>query len=627
MTIKTAEYRHGVISYFDTDPFIGRAIETYGEREELEVELLTSLVKEGDVVVDVGAHIGTDVIPLAKEVGPHGQVFAFEPQAPVCAILSKNAEQNHLDNVQTFNVALGSGTGTASLPPINYEEVRNFGGIALEQGDEVPVASLDQFITLTRCDLMKIDVEGMERQVLEGARETIARCRPVIYVENDREDKSAALIQMIKSLGYEMWWHTPPLFNQRNWKGERRDDFPNIVSINMLCVPEGRSVPQTRNLRRIATQFDRPFGDAVIPAGIKPLNGWAGVARFGGIGDNLMAASAIGALKRKGFKVEVITSSDCAWQVFQHNPNIDKLSVKTKSEIPTGGDMLDWQKWFSGRADEFDVFAHLSHSCEGLLALFPAATQFHWPAHVRRRICNKNYLEMVHDIAGCAYDFGPLFYASSEEHEKALETKRKVGERCIAWCISGTRIDKIHPHAPGAIARIVKELNVPVVLLGREGKNFDDAKAIVEHVKRTNGSESGVHVAISSNPDENGHRAIDWPIRRTLAFAQVCDVVIGPDTGVMWAVAFEPMRKIMLLSHASAENITKHWVNTDTLTADPARVQCWPCHRLHDTPEFCTPNKENNGAACITDISVERIVAAAKEALEDQSSDSKRKTA
>jgi ADP-heptose:LPS heptosyltransferase len=101
-------------------------------------------------------------------------------------------------------------------------------------------------------------------------------------------------------------------------------------------------------------------------------------------------------------------------------------------------------------------------------------------------------------------------------------------------------------------------------------------------------------------------------VRRTLAFAQACDLVIGPDTGIMWGVAFEAVPKIMLLSHASPENITKHWINTITLTANQGRVPCWPCHQLHDDHSTCTPNADNSGAACMTDISVEAIIGAAR---------------
>ncbi len=239
---------------------------------------------------------------------------------------------------------------------------------------------------------------------------------------------------------------------------------------------------------------------------------------------------------------------------------------------------------------------------------------------MRRELANKNYLEMVHDIAGCTYDFGPLFYMSDVEREKALKAKAKVGKRAIAMVMSGSRNDKSHPRLPGVICRLIKELNTPVILLGDPKRNFEDAKSIEAFVKQTNGSTDGLHVAITCGfPDINGKPPVDWPIRRTLCLAQVCDLVIGPDTGVMWAVAFEKMPKILMLGHASPENITKHWINTRTLIPS-GKIICWPCHQLHDAepgkpPPFCTANADNSGAACISDISVETIIQASREAL------------
>lgn len=617
--------RHGPMAYLANDVYIGRAFEEYGEANEIEVAFLCSLLTADDVVVDVGANVGTHAIPFAKVAK---KVYAFEPQVPIYDVLVENVALNGLEEkVEALNVALGAADDNVlSFGPIDYAAPNNFGGFGVREslsGTSVQTATLDG-LALERVALIKVDVEGFEAHVIEGARATITRDRPLLYVENDRAEKSPALIDTIQKLGYRLYWHLPPLFNPRNHAGRTADAFPGVVAVNMLCVPRGQSVPQTAGLREVAGPRDAAFG--VRSPSIRPPNGWAGIARFGGIGDNLMAASAAWALKRKGLKVEVITSSDCAWQVFEHNPNVDKLSIKTKSELPVN-DMLAWQKWFKGRADEYDVFAHLSHSCEGILALFTASTQFYWPADVRRKLCDRSYLELIHDIAGCPYEFGPLFYASQEERAQALATKALVGPRAIAWCLSGTRYDKMHPYTPGIIARIIKEVGVPIVMLGRPGRNFDDARMVQQHVRRTNGSDAGLHLAISSNPDERGVSAIDWPVRRTLAFAQACDVVIGPDTGIMWGVAFEPMPKVLLLSHASPENISKYWLNTVTMHADPTRVPCWPCHRLHDSPETCTPNAENTGAACMTDITVEDIVAtveaivAARESMDERKRD------
>lgn len=333
---------------------------------------------------------------------------------------------------------------------------------------------------------------------------------------------------------------------------------------------------------------------------------WAGIARFGGVGDNLIAASVLRPLKRLGYYTEVITTNKDTSSVYRNNPFLDKLSMKGDGEIPNGE---EWQKWFASRAKEYDIFVNLSHTCESHHALFKNSTEFWWPQDYRRKICAGSYLETVHDVVGVPHTFGPLFFPTEDERDRATRTRdEQIGGPYVAWVLSGSRVDKIYPYAAMAIARIIRELGLQVVMLGVGDKQFEMAKQIMEHVGRQNGTTKGLHLALSpENADPGGHQS--WSVRRSLTQAQLASVVVTPDTGVAWAVAFEDMPKVVMVSHASAENITKHWVKTVTLHANEARVPCWPCHRLHDTIETCVPNKDGgHAAACISDISVETIV-------------------
>jgi len=332
---------------------------------------------------------------------------------------------------------------------------------------------------------------------------------------------------------------------------------------------------------------------------------WACICRLGGIGDNLVASSPMRPLKRLGYMTEMITS-EMASSVLRNNPFIDKLSVKGKDDIP-GGD--EWQKWFARRSSEYDLFVNLSNSMETRHALHRTLTAFWWPQDYRRKLCAGSYLETAHDIVGVAHEFGPLFFPTDEERERARKTKREnIGPRCLAWVISGSRPDKIYPYSAAAICRIIKELDLPVVMVGVGGKQFEMAKLVLEDVKRTNSSEKGLHLALSpEGSDPGGHQ--HWSTRRSISQVLASDIVVTPDTGLGWACAMEPMPKIALMSHASDENITKHWVNTETLHADPNNVPCWPCHRLHDDMTTCTPAKDGGAAAaCMADIPVETIV-------------------
>jgi hypothetical protein len=89
---------------------------------------------------------------------------------------------------------------------------------------------------LPRIKLIKIDVEGMETEVIAGGLQTLQKFKPFLYVENDRLDKSEALMQLISSLGYRMFWDLPFLFNPDNYYGETENLYPTVVSVNMICI-------------------------------------------------------------------------------------------------------------------------------------------------------------------------------------------------------------------------------------------------------------------------------------------------------------------------------------------------------------------------------------------------------
>ena len=236
--IGTRDCRHGRLSYLINDAYIGRSLDVYGEYSEGELALFRDLLRPGDVAVDVGANIGALTIGMARMVGPGGTVIAFEPQRAIFDVLCHNLRQNSLANVTAYRRALGSAAGAIRVPPLDYSGAENFGGVSLggAQGEEVEVVTLDSLV-LPRLRLLKVDVEGMEREVLAGARQTIGRLQPALYIENDRAEHSRALISLLFELGYRLWWHITPLFNPDNFFRHPRDIFGDVVSFNMLGFP------------------------------------------------------------------------------------------------------------------------------------------------------------------------------------------------------------------------------------------------------------------------------------------------------------------------------------------------------------------------------------------------------
>lgn len=233
--------RHGTMLYNTNDAYVGRSFELYGEFSEGEVELFKQIVCAGMVVLDVGANIGAHTLVFARIVGLNGVVYAFEPQRLAYQALAGNMALNSIVNVQCYQKALGSRRGTVIVPLLDPTVANNFGGLELghwQQGEVVEIMPLDD-LALRRCDFIKIDVEGMETEVLTGARETLRRHSPILYIENDRAAEEQPLIRHIAELGYDMYWHTPSLFNPNNFKGNPTNVFGNVASLNMLCVPKG----------------------------------------------------------------------------------------------------------------------------------------------------------------------------------------------------------------------------------------------------------------------------------------------------------------------------------------------------------------------------------------------------
>lgn len=231
--------RFGLMMYNRNDLYIGRSIAAYGEFSRGEVELFRALLGPGSLMVDAGANIGTHTLALADIAGRHGLVHAFEPQEFVFQMLCANVRMNGYDNVRCHQQVLGEQRVTMRVPRLDDEAAQNFGGLSLDgaqSGDPIDCITIDS-LGLSRCDLIKADVEGMELSLLRGAKETIGRCRPIVYVENDREDKSPALIRHLQSLDYRLFWHIVRLHDPANFYRNPENHFEGVVSVNMLCLP------------------------------------------------------------------------------------------------------------------------------------------------------------------------------------------------------------------------------------------------------------------------------------------------------------------------------------------------------------------------------------------------------
>lgn len=237
--VRVRATRHGPFAYPTTDAHVGRSLDLYGEWAERELQLLCALLAPGAVAVDVGANLGTHAVRFAQQVGPSGAVFAFEPQRVMHQLLATNATLNGITWLRAIHGAVGAQPGALVVPDIDYAAPGNFGGLALgawTEGETVPVFALDG-LGLPACALLKIDVEGMEAQVLDGARQVIATSRPVIYLEHNHPEGAPAVIERLLRHEYACFWHFSPFFQPDNFAGAKEDVFGGLVDANVLAVP------------------------------------------------------------------------------------------------------------------------------------------------------------------------------------------------------------------------------------------------------------------------------------------------------------------------------------------------------------------------------------------------------
>lgn len=189
-------------------------------RDHQDIETLAVYLKNagyGAVFVDVGANVGAYAFGLRRFCA---EVHAFEPQRIIYNMICGSIALNGWQNVYCYNVALGRADngGDIEVPQFDYNKTLSFGSI--EFGEEqkerlaqqrqhnvsrleyVPLRTLDSY-NFARIDVMKIDVEGMELDVLAGAAKTIERCRPVILIEHGKSNKGV-LRTVLYSLQYDV---------------------------------------------------------------------------------------------------------------------------------------------------------------------------------------------------------------------------------------------------------------------------------------------------------------------------------------------------------------------------------------------------------------------------------------
>jgi len=251
-TLRRVRGRHGDFWVWVKDNTIGTAFTHYGEWADQEVQLFLKLLGPGAVVVEAGANLGAHTVPLARCVGATGRIYAFEPMTFSHQLLCANLIANGICNVRTHQAALGQVPGELAFPIFDplAGGPNNYGGVstAIESETTPCLATTVDRLDLSRLDLLKIDVEGGERDVLMGAMETIARTRPFLFVESfnhaaatmAEDGHRSWLLDHFSGMDYAFFHCITPLHEPHAFRGGDVNIFPGQWSFDILGVPRER---------------------------------------------------------------------------------------------------------------------------------------------------------------------------------------------------------------------------------------------------------------------------------------------------------------------------------------------------------------------------------------------------
>ncbi len=271
MQVFIKQCRHGNFLLLRGD-MISQLVDVYGEWSETEIELFRAIVPRDGVCVEVGSNIGMHAVPLSR-MCEDGHLYCYEPQRPIFYTLCGNLALNNRLNVVARQLGVGAISGRVTLQVSDYEQDWNYGSFSLAHGfstenkfegmvrhDEVDVVSLDDDHLLARhdrLDFLKIDAEGLDIDVLRGARGLIAKHHPDIFVEANTADAARAILAELGE-EYRGYW----FFNAR----ARRDNYNRIkfmipgadFNIILRHVSRDQHILETA-LELINPGFDEPI--------------------------------------------------------------------------------------------------------------------------------------------------------------------------------------------------------------------------------------------------------------------------------------------------------------------------------------------------------------------------------
>ena len=267
LNMQVVSARYGQITTSGDKDLITKSLNFYGEWANNELNVHRKLIKEGDIVLDVGTYLGTHLTAYARFVGETGKVIGFEPHSESYRLASNTILINNFKNVRLNNFALGAtrsfvdGTLGEDIESFNhgsfslknrmvkdnsnstsqqnaFAEVVESDSDANNQNSDnnIEIQKLDD-LELARVDFIKIDAEGMEFEVLQGGKNTIMRSKPIIFCECNDLSSGKETFKRAEEFGYKTYIVNIPAYNSSNFNKNSEDFFHGASEVSLVLVP------------------------------------------------------------------------------------------------------------------------------------------------------------------------------------------------------------------------------------------------------------------------------------------------------------------------------------------------------------------------------------------------------
>jgi FkbM family methyltransferase len=235
---------------------ISEYVNLYGEWCEGEIDLLRKILEPDSIAIEVGSNIGMHAVPISL-ICEHGTIYCYEPQRILSQILAANMAINDRTNAIIRQCAAFNEAKLEEIESCQYEQPWNYGAFSIANGfsheqtypspthrEPVEFVRLDDdqcLSGLKRLDLLKIDAEGSETAVIDGAQHLITKFKPAILAEANTAKGFNSLKSILDRLNYQCYWHCSRRARQNNFN--LSSWLISGADINILCLHSEKSKP------------------------------------------------------------------------------------------------------------------------------------------------------------------------------------------------------------------------------------------------------------------------------------------------------------------------------------------------------------------------------------------------